>query len=312
MRVDRSLLFALLLIGIGIFLLLQQAEVVSEDVDVWPIVLIGVGVVLLVERVVAGGPRGAGFVVPLVVIAIGTGFLLEDLGAFEGDDVLLPLVAIAIGAGLVLGAMPASHVSGERAEVALGGAARAQVEIDHGAGDLRIRSHPAGGNLLEGTFAGGVDVRERREGDRLIATLRSASLRWWWGRRGALDWAVTFTREVPLELTLRTGASRTEADLSDLRVESLLVETGASSTAVTIPASGRPQVRIRGGAADIRVTVPERMAARIETHGGLSSVRVDPFRFPHDGRAYRSSDYDEAVDRADVVVEAGAANVVIG
>jgi len=119
MRVDRTMLFALLLIGIGVLLLLQQAEVLPEGVGIWPIVLIGVGVVLLVERLAAGGAGGSGLVVPLVVIAIGTGFLLEDAGVIEDDDVLLPLVAIAIGVGLVLGAVPARRPTGGREEVAL-------------------------------------------------------------------------------------------------------------------------------------------------------------------------------------------------
>jgi hypothetical protein len=312
MRADRTMLFALLLIAVGVLLLLQQAEVLPEGVGIWPIVLIGVGVVLLVERLVAGGSGGAGLVVPLVVIAIGTGFLLEDAGVIENDDVLLPLVAIAIGVGLVLGAAPGRRPAEGREAVALGGAVRASVEIDHGAGELRMRSHLAGDNLLEGTFAGGIDVRERREGEWLEVALRPTS---WlgsaWGGRNTRDWSVTLTRTVPIELALRTGAGRVEADLSDLRVESLRLETGAAAVALTIPSTGRPRIHVRAGAADVRLTVPARMAARIETRGGLSSIRVDPYRFPYDGATYRSPGYEEADDRADVVVEAGAANVVV-
>jgi hypothetical protein len=312
MRADRTILFALLLIAVGVLLLLQQAEVLPEGIGIWPIVLIGVGVVLLVERLVAGGSGGAGLVVPLVVIAIGTGFLLEDAGVIDNDDVLLPLVAIAIGIGLVLGAAPARRPAGTPEAVALGGAVRASVEIDHGAGDLRIRSHPAGDNLLEGTFAGGIDVRERRDGDQVEVELRPTSeLGSTWGGRNTRDWSVTLTHTVPIELTLRTGAGRLEADLSDLRVESLRLESGAAAVALTIPSTGRPRVHVRAGASDVWLTVPPGMAARIETRGGLSNLRVDPRRFPHDGAAYRSPGFDEAEDRADVVVEAGAANVVV-
>jgi hypothetical protein len=102
---NRSLLLAVLLIGVGVFLLLQRADLVSDDVEVGPLVLIGIGAFLLVERVAQRG-GGAGYVAPLVVIAIGVGLLLEDVGTFDGDGVLVPLVAIAIGAGLILGAVP--------------------------------------------------------------------------------------------------------------------------------------------------------------------------------------------------------------
>ncbi len=309
---NHTLPFALLLIGVGVLLLLRQADVISEDVSLLPIVLMGVGGYLLIERVVAGGRGGAGFVVPLVLVAIGLGALLRDTGTIDDDDAVVAMVAIAIGVGLILGAFPSRHRGAqERAEVALAGATRARVEIDHGAGELRIRSHPGAGNLVEGTFLGGVDVRQQREGDLLDVTLRARPWGIPWSRPGRLDWSVTFARQVPLDLTLKTGASRTEADLSDMLVEALRIDTGASSTRVTIPGSGRPQVRIHGGAAEIRVRVPDRMAAEIEVRGGLSSVRVDEVRFPRSGGVYRSADYDEAPGRADIVIEAGAANIEV-
>ena len=313
MRV-RSVLFALLLIGVGVVLLLQRADVIPRDVRVWPIVLIGVGALLLLERVLVGGPAGHGFVVPLVVIAIGLGFVLEDTGSFEDDEVLVPLVVIAIGAGLILGALPSRHgAAGERTHVELGHARTAHVEIDHGAGQLRVRSHLGGDNLLEGTFAGGADVRERRDGDRLDVTLKANPWRtgFPWARGGAFDWSVTLSRHVPLELTLKTGASRTEADLSDLQVDAVRIDTGASSTILTLPATGHPKVHVRGGAAEIRIRVPARMAARIRTRGGLSDVRIDENRFPRSGDEHRSRDYEESAHRADVEIESGAAHVEI-
>jgi hypothetical protein len=70
-------------------------------------------------------------------------------------------------------------------------------------------------------------------------------------------------------------------------------------------------VRIHAGAAEIRVSVPAQMAGRIEVRGGLSNVRVDEQRFPRDGGLFRSMGYDEAPNRADVVIEAGAASVTV-
>jgi hypothetical protein len=308
MHRNRSLPFAFLLIGIGVVLLLQQAEVISEDVDLGPIVLIGIGLFLLVERFLTGGPGVAGLIVPLVIVAIGLGLLLQDVGAFD-DDVIAPLIAIAIGLGLVLGAVgPRRSEEDERVEVDLAGAGRARAQVEHGAGELRIGSHVVGGNLVEGRAAGGAEVRQRREGDLLDVTLRSRFSRF---RGRGLDWSITFAREVPLELVLKTGASRTEADLSDLQVTSLRVDTGASSTRVTLPSSGRPDVRIHAGAAEIKVAVPGRMAARIEVRGGVSDVRVDELRFPREGGVFRSKGYDDAPSRADVVIEAGAASVTV-
>lgn len=309
----RSILFALLLIGAGVVLLLQQAEVIPEDVSVWPMILMGVGVFWVIERLLWGG-AGGGYVFPLVVFAVGLAFLLEDLGTIEDDGVLLPLVVIAVGAGLMLAAVPGRRPKLERGQVPLQGAARARVEIDHGAGRLRVGSHIGGDNLVEGTFAGGVDVRQRREGDR--AEVRLSANPWRagfpWGRPGTLDWSLTLARQVPMELVVKTGASNAEIDVADSRVEDLRVETGASKTAVTVPATGEPKVAIRGGAAEIKVAVPARMAARIQVHGALAEVFVDLHRFHKVGeREYRSPDLDEAANRADIQIDAGAAKIEV-
>lgn len=309
----RSILFALLLIGVGVVLLLQQAGVLPEDVSVWPMILMGVGALWVLGRLLWGG-AGGGYVLPLLVFAIGLAFFLEDLGAIEGDGVLLPLVVIAVGVGLMLGAAPARGKHPERRQVRLEGATRARVEVNHGAGRLRIGSHIGGEDLVEGTFAGGVDVRQRREDGR--AEVRLSANPWRagfpWARPGALDWSLTLARNVPIELHVKTGASKTEIDVADSRVEDLRVETGASTTVVTVPATGEPKVRIRGGAAEIKVVVPARMAARIQIQGAPAEVLVDLHRFHRSGeREYRSPDLDEAPNRVDIQIDAGAAKVEV-
>jgi hypothetical protein len=309
----RSALFALLLIGAGVVLLLQQADVIPKDVSLWPLILMGVGVLWTIERLVWGG-GGRGFVLPLVVFAVGLAFFLEDVEAIQDGGVLLPLVVIAIGVGLVLGVLPGRRPRSERAQVPLEGAKRARVELSHGAGRLRVGSHIGGDNLVEGTFAGGVDIRRRREGDRVEARLSANPWRagFPWGRPGALDWSLTLARTVPMELQVKTGASNAEIDVSDSRVEDLHVETGASKTTVTIPATGEPKVRIHGGATEIRVVVPARMAARILVQGALTEVFVDLHRFHKvDEREYRSPDLEEASHRAEIQIDAGAAKVEV-
>lgn len=313
MRSNRSVLFAFLLIAVGVVLLLQEMDVIPDDVSVWPIVLIGAGVLMFVERVAGGGAWGSGFVFPLILVALGTGFLLKDTGVLDDDQGLAPLVVIAVGAALVLGALPARASAMAERGVPLEGATRARIEIEHGAGALRIGPHIGGSNLLEGRFAGGGDVRVRRDGERIEVGVKSNVWRFGfpWERPGSLDWWITLARNVPIALVLRTGAGRADVDLSDIRVEDLTVETGASRLFVALPSSGRPTVRIRGGATEIKVVVPSHMAARIQTRVALSDVWIDPHRFPRAGGEYRSPGFDEAADRAEIEIEAGAASVEV-
>lgn len=311
---SRTIMWALLLIGIGVILLLENSGAISRDVSLFWVIVVAIGLWLLFERIVSGGRWGGGFVAPLVLVAVGGSFLLEDLGIIKDNDVLLPLIVIAVGLGLMLSAMTgrargaAEPVS---ESVPLEGATSGTVRIDHGVGRLTIRSHHGGTNLLEGTFGGGVDVQVHRDGARVRAALSPPRHGIRLARGVLLDWAVTLSRQVQLELELHSGADSAELDLSDLKVEDLSVDTGASRTVISLPTSGRPRVRIRGGAAEIRLSVPTRVAAQIAVRGGASSVKVDELRFPKAGDHYRSTDFDGSEHRVEIEIDTGAASVQI-
>lgn len=307
----RSILWALLLIAIGVFLLLREADVIPRDVAWWPILVFTLGVWLLVERVWTGD-GGADFVLPLVLIAIGVIFFLQQSDIVRDDVALWPIVLIAIGIGIVLSALPLGRRSPStgRASVPLGGASAGRVTVKHGAGRLRIRSTHDPAVLVDGSFAGGVEPRARRVGDELEVTLERRS---WapWGGRGSLDWEVGISRQVPVSLQVDAGANRAELDLSDLTVPDLRVNTGASETTITMPSRGRTRALVACGAASVRIRVPDRTPARVVVRAGLMTVRVDESRFPRSVDGYRSADFEESGDGVDLTVEGGAASLEV-
>jgi hypothetical protein len=121
-----------------------------------------------------------------------------------------------------------------------------------------------------------------------------------------------FTRNIPLELTLKTGASSAEVDLTDLKVARLRIETGASRSTVRLPAgAGYTEATVQAGAAQITIIVPEGVAARIREDVGLASVRVDTFRFPKADGLYESTGFDTASNRVELHVQGGVASVEV-
>ncbi len=308
---NRAILWALLLIGVGVWLLLRSAGVIPEDVNGWPLLLVAIGIWLLIEHLWF---RMGGFVWPLVLIVVGGALFLQDIDALRNADLVLPIVVIAVGVGLLLSVLVGRRWPGEEhASVPLQGASEASVRIDHGAGRLHLTSMLGGEQLLEGRFVGGVRTRVDRVGERLDVALRSPPGGWSHGARGeGLGWDVSVNRQVPVTLNLNTGASDSDLDLTDLRLVELTLSTGASRTVVNLPASGRYQVRIKAGAADVRVHVPTNVAARIEARAGLAKVNVDERRFPRAEGGWRSPDYEAAERRADISLDAGAASVEIG
>ncbi len=320
MRRNGSVLWALLLIGIGVVLLLRNTGAIPKDVRIWPLVVMVIGAWLLVDRLFFGSRLGEGLVGPLVILAVGGVFFLQDVGSIDSDAALWPVIVIAVGVGLMLSAIPARRRGGEpfatTETIPLEGATEAKVRLNHGAGRLTVRSSLVGESLLEGTFTGGLERKVLHQGNRLDVTLSSRMglpfRRWTRGREtGPFDWAVGLNRRVPLQLSLHTGANASEVDLTDLKVTDLELDTGASHTDLTLPSTGRLTARVKVGAAKVRITVPTRMAVRLEVHGGLSSVKVDQARFPQAAGVYRSPDFDTAEHRVELSIEAGAADVEV-
>lgn len=255
-----------------------------------------------------------------ILVLGGILLLLGNLGFLAVDvwKLLLPLFLIALGLWTMWGvffAKPSAET--EQVSVPLAGAGQARVRIRHGAGRLRLDDSAGPGELVAGTFVGGLDHKARREGDVLDVEMRLPFDRfprfafpWMLGPGSTLDWSCGLNREIPLSLDLETGASDTRIDLTNLRVTDLRLQTGASATDITLPANaGYTRVKIGSGAAAVNLRVPSGVAARIRVSAGLAGVTVDRNRFPRVGGVYQSPDYETALNKADVSIETGVGSV---
>ncbi len=320
MRRNHAYLWGLLLVLIGAVLLLRETGAITENVRIWPIVLMVLAGWLLLDRLGFGGALGGGFVWPLLLLAVGGVFFLQDIDVINADVALWPVVLIAIGLGIVLSAIPGRRGFAPTTSetVPLSGATSGRVVVNHGAGRLRIGSTDAPDRFLEGTFVGGAEVKVRRDGDRVEAELRQSIhggaqylFPWNWSQGRPMDWDVSLGRGVPLALELKAGANDATVDLSELTVTDLRVDTGASKTELTTPRAGRTAARIKTGASTVRVRVPEGVAGRIKVSAGLTTVKVDETRFPRSGDRFASPGFDDAENRVDLEIDAGAANVEV-
>jgi hypothetical protein len=253
-----------------------------------------------------------------VAILAGVVLLLQSLGIIQAGfwPIFWPLMLIMVGAWFLL-APALLHSSGtvEQLDIPVEGATSAKIHLNHGAGRLEIQALELPGNLLSGTFGGGVERELSRSGGQVKLKLRSANdFIFFPGPMGIdkLDWNVGLARDLPLELKFSTGASESEINLSDLQVTDLQLETGASSTHLALPAhAGYTRTRLEAGAASIQVSIPQNVSANISFEGGLASLDVDKQRFPAFGSGYRSSDFDTAANRVELVIKAGVGSVSI-
>lgn len=256
------------------------------------------------------------WVIGIVLIVLGGVILLGILHVFW------PLVLIAVGVLIVAGVSWGGKGGAvrEQTAVALDGAQEAAVKVHHGAGKLSIGAGTGPGDLLSGSFGGGLEVQKRMDGGRLAVDMRVKDrdvshyvFPWTRGTFGVLDWDFVLSTAVPLSLALETGASESRLLLTDLQVRDLSVSTGASSTIVDLPArAGMTRVRVESGAASVKLRVPAGVAASISVKSALAGIHVDTSRFPRLGDSYKSADYDSAANKVEIFVETGVGSIDIG
>lgn len=235
-------------------------------------------------------------------------------GGLKPMQLFWPSVLILLGGWIMFGYFLRGNVEEERASIDLQGASQASLKLSHGAGRLVLGAGAAPGQLLSGTFAGGIKQRAHRTGDRLDAHIEARPfvvppfVSGWQG----LEWNISLNREVPLTLRLETGASQSELDLRDLKVTDLKVSTGASKTDLTLPANaGMTIVKVEVGAASLDMVVPQGVAARIRAEQGIAAVEIDTVRFPFSNGIYESGDYSSAQNKVDIKIEAGVGKVAV-
>jgi hypothetical protein len=304
------------LIGLGIVFLVRQAADL-EWRQAWPLFVILVGVASLVSTVVSRGLGVAGLWAltwPVAWIVVGVFLLMATTGQLGADPGSLfatwwPWALVGLGVWFLIGAvLPGGPDLLERLDVPLDNATEASVKLRFGAGTLTA-GPAAAGHLVDGDYRGGVRMQRKGTGSVELDQDTSRGMPWF-DRRS--EWTVGLTTEVPLDLTIETGASRATLDLRDTRVRSLRLRGGASETRVMMPrAAGVTTVDAETGAASVLFDVPAGVAARIRSRMALASSHIDETRFPRTGDAYESADFATAANRVELDLRGGVGSVTV-
>jgi hypothetical protein len=224
-----------------------------------------------------------------------------------------PLALILVGGWIILGVYwkPARSIE-ETFTIPLREARTVRYRFSHGAGQIEIKGGAPLGQALVGTSAVVMNHQSRLDGDRLEVKVEAGpSFVPFVGPSDGI-WRFDITQEVPVILTVEAGASQIDIDLKDVLATHVSLKTGASNSNVTLPARGASLLDVEAGAASINIRVPEATAARIRVKEGVTAMNVDANRFPQvDSGLYQSSNYETAVDRAEINIEAGLGSISV-
>jgi hypothetical protein len=251
------------------------------------------------------------------IVLLGAVLLASNLGIIRGNVWVFFWPAVVILAGiwfLLRSTAKNEDVAPTAANVPLESATSAEISFKHGAGRLVLDANARTGDLLSGSFTGGVTADVDRSGATAKVTLHTPTDLIFdggfpFGGHG-YEWRVGITPQIPLSLRFETGASESKFDLSGLKVTDVTLETGASSTEITTPANaGYTKMKVESGAASVKIIIPQGVGASIHVESGLAGINIDAKRFTRDGDTYRSADYATAANKLDLDIETGVGSV---
>jgi hypothetical protein len=224
-----------------------------------------------------------------------------------------PLALILVGGWIILGVYWKPAPGSEEAfSIPLGVARSVKYHFAHGAGQLDISGGAPSGQALVGTSAVGMNRNSHLNGDRLEVRVDAGPSFVPIIGPGQGVWRFQLAQNVPVLLTVESGASLLNIDLSDVLATRFALKTGASSTNVTMPAHGASLLDVESGAASLNIRVPEATAARIRVKDSVIAVNVDTNRFPRlDSGIYQSANFDAATDRSEINIDSGLGSVSV-
>lgn len=224
-----------------------------------------------------------------------------------------PLALIIVGVWIILGVYwKPDRSSDETFSIPMNAAQSVRYHFSHGAGQLEISGGAPAGQALVGTSAVGMNRKSYLNGDQLDVRIEAGpSFVPFVGPNQGV-WRFQLPQDVPALLTVESGASSMNIDLTDVLATRLALKTGASSTNVTMPARGASLLDVEAGAASINIRVPEVTAGRIRVKEGVTAVNVDTTRFPRlDSGIYQSSNFDASQNRTEITIESGLGSVTV-
>jgi hypothetical protein len=227
-------------------------------------------------------------------------------------NISLCIIVLAVAA-FVAGCDEPRDVRTETQSVALEGATRAEVGLQMGAGELRVRAADQQA-LLEGSFEYNRDrlrpeIEYRRVEDKGILRIHHA-------RRNTIPfgrvrnrWDLSLNKAVPLDLDIDLGAGQSDIDLRGLKLQRVEIDMGVGEMNLDLRGLQTQSFRVKidGGVGSGKIYLPSEVGVRIKVDGGLGSV--DAHGLTKQGGAWVNEAYGKSPVTIDVDISAGVGSL---
>ncbi|MEH6943655.1 toast rack family protein [Bacillus sp. JJ722] len=122
-------------------------------------------------------------------------------------------------------------------------------------------------------------------------------------RNAKNDWNIKLSKDVPMKLSVNTGASVAKLDLQGLKLQQLNIETGVSDLTVDLSGKWKEsfETNIETGVGDTTFILPSEVGVKIKSSKGIGDIDAKNFISKGDG-VY----VNEAYENADVILDVNA------
>jgi len=208
-----------------------------------------------------------------------------------------------------------NEVKSETQSVDLGSSSTARVQIEFPAGELKVEG--GANSLMESSFRYNVAdwqpqvkySENGEQGDLLVSQPGDDKLPVGGGLIN--EWTVQLANDVPMNLTIITGAGNSELNLGALDLSKLDIHTGAGVTNVNLEGAWQHDldVSIEVGVGELIVNLPAAMGVRVDKETALVNVSADGLIV--DGNGYVNRAYETAPYTLTLKLQAGVGSVVL-
>jgi predicted membrane protein len=125
------------------------------------------------------------------------------------------------------------------------------------------------------------------------------------------EWDIQLSNDLPLNLTVRTGAGKSDLALNALDLNQLKVETGAGVTNVDLNGAWQHDlnVSIQGGVGELTVKLPSEMGVRVNMDTALVGVTAN--NLTKDDQGYVNQAYGTAPHMLTLDLQSGVGAVTL-
>lgn len=285
----------------------------------WGLLLVLVGLLLLLDNfgVLEVQYESLWQLWPLLIVIWGVS-LLNIKGTWWGIvSAILMLASFALLALTAVGTVPLNMeedgLQSQQIERTSNAIERLDVNVETGAGKLFIDSRdsdvPVEAELRSDSMA--LNVDSRNDGSTQIVDVSTEGRRIWWFGNFRNDLDVQLTRQLPVDLRVKVGASDLDADVSEVMLERLVVDLGASSGVVKLgDRVDSMNVTVKAGASSLTIKVPKDSGVSVSLDKGVSSQALDGLQDKGNG-LYETDGFESASKKITIQGDIGATSFTL-